>query len=123
RNRKAVVVTARVHPGETNASWMIQGVIDALLADTPIARELCTWIVFKIIPSLNPDGVILGNYRCGLSGEDLNRSWADPSVAKHPTIACAKALLKSLADERLLLFCDLHGHSRKKSTFMYGKTD
>ena len=26
-----------------------------------------------IQPMLNPDGVIIGNYRCGLSGNDLNR--------------------------------------------------
>jgi len=29
--------------------------------------------VFKIVPMLNPDGVIIGNYRCSLVGDDLNR--------------------------------------------------
>lgn len=24
---------------------------------------------------VNPDGVIFGNYRCNLSGKDLNRKW------------------------------------------------
>lgn len=31
--RKAVVLTARVHPGETQASWMLQGVLDFLVSD------------------------------------------------------------------------------------------
>lgn len=31
--------------------------------------------IFKIVPMLNPDGVIHGNYRCSLSGHDLNRKW------------------------------------------------
>lgn len=31
--RKAVILTARVHPGETNASWMMQGVIEYLVSD------------------------------------------------------------------------------------------
>jgi hypothetical protein len=31
--------------------------------------------VFKIIPIINVDGVIFGNYRCSLSGIDLNRTW------------------------------------------------
>ena len=31
--------------------------------------------VFKIVPMLNPDGVVNGNYRCSLSGQDLNRQW------------------------------------------------
>jgi hypothetical protein len=121
RARQVVVLTARVHPGETNASWMVDGVVDALLADSEDARALRSRLVFKVIPCLNPDGVILGNYRCGLSGEDLNRSWASPSALRHPTIAHTKALLRELADaDRLLMFCDLHGHSRKKGTFMYG---
>jgi len=36
--------------------------------------------VFKVIPMLNPDGVIVGNYRCSLSGLDLNRQWQGPSM-------------------------------------------
>jgi murein tripeptide amidase MpaA len=31
--RKAVILTARVHPGETNASWMMHGVIEFLVSD------------------------------------------------------------------------------------------
>ena len=27
---------------------------------------------------INPDGVFLGNYRCGLCGLDLNRQWGEP---------------------------------------------
>ena len=30
-------------------------------------------ILTVIVPMLNPDGVILGNSRCGASGKDLNR--------------------------------------------------
>jgi murein tripeptide amidase MpaA len=29
--------------------------------------------VFKIVPMINPDGVVFGNYRTSLSGKDLNR--------------------------------------------------
>ena len=31
--RKAIILTARVHPGESNASWMMQGVIECLASD------------------------------------------------------------------------------------------
>jgi murein tripeptide amidase MpaA len=31
--------------------------------------------IIKIIPVLNPDGVVHGNYRTSLSGHDLNRKW------------------------------------------------
>ena len=71
--RKAIILTSRVHPGETNASWIMKGVIDFLVSDQPHAVHLRNTFVFKIIPMLNPDGVIVGNYRCSLMGQDLNR--------------------------------------------------
>jgi len=43
---------------------------------------------------LNPDGVILGNSRCGLAGWDLNRVWIDPNKIEHPTIFHTKQLSK-----------------------------
>jgi cytosolic carboxypeptidase protein 2/3 len=66
--RKSVVLTSRVHPGETNASWIMGGIIDLLVGDEDQAKFLRDTFVFKIIPMLNPDGVIVGNYRCSLMG-------------------------------------------------------
>lgn len=34
--------------------------------------------VFKILPMANPDGVVIGNYRGGLSGKDFNREFINP---------------------------------------------
>jgi len=39
--RKAVVLTARVHPGETNASWMMKGFLDFLLSGSKEAKVRC----------------------------------------------------------------------------------
>jgi murein tripeptide amidase MpaA len=62
--KKAVVISARVHPGETVGSWMMKGVIDFLTdPDNEEASLLRDNFVFKIIPMMNPDGVINGNYR------------------------------------------------------------
>ena len=66
--RKAIILTARVHPGESNASYMMKGVIEFLVSDDEKALFLRNNYVFKIIPMLNPDGVIVGNYRCSLVG-------------------------------------------------------
>lgn len=102
-----MVLTARVHPGETNSSWMMKGLLDYLTSNAPDAkvilvlhvsllhlqitntlfdRLLMLWgsflsqllrdtFIFKIVPMLNPDGVIIGNYRCSLAGRDLNRNY------------------------------------------------
>ena len=38
--RKCVVVNARIHPGETNGSWMVQGVLEQLLVPNEKSAEL-----------------------------------------------------------------------------------
>lgn len=63
----------RVHPGESNASWMMKGTLDFLTGSSLDAKILRDNFVFKVVPMLNPDGVINGNYRCSLAGVDLNR--------------------------------------------------
>ena len=74
--RKGVVFTARVHPGESNSSFVMKGILDFLTSNTnPEAAALRRAFVFKIVPMINIDGVIYGNYRCSLSGVDLNRTW------------------------------------------------
>ena len=74
KKRKGTVISARVHPGETVGSWMMKGVLEFLVSNAKEAKQLREKYVFKIIPMLNPDGVIYGNYRCGLAGCDLNRN-------------------------------------------------
>jgi len=103
---------------------MMKGVIDFLVSDSLEAQVLRDNYVFKVVPMLNPDGVINGNYRCSLAGCDLNRRYKYPSPLLHPTIYHVKKLARELAAERpLALYCDLHGHSRRKHVFMYGNSD
>ena len=73
KQRKGVVITSRVHPGESGSSYMMKGIIDYLVGPSLGARILRDNFIFKIIPMLNPDGVINGSTRCSLSGVDLNR--------------------------------------------------
>jgi len=121
KKRKGVVISARAHPGESVGSWMMKGVIDFLTSNSREACLLRENFIFKIIPMINPDGVINGNYRCSLAGCDLNRRWKNPSKTLHPIIHSAKRMIKSFCKEREVeLICDLHGHSRRKNVFMYG---
>jgi murein tripeptide amidase MpaA len=90
KKKKGVILSSRIHPGESNASWMMKGIIDFLVSDNVEAELLRNNFIFKIIPMLNPDGVISGNYRCSLAGCDLNRRWKHPSEVLHPTIYYTK---------------------------------
>lgn len=121
KNRKGIVMTARVHPGESNASWMMKGMLDFLTSESPEAQLLRRNFVFKVVPMLNIDGVINGNYRCNLAGVDLNRHWTTPDKNLHPTIYGTKEMIQRLSQVRQILLCvDLHGHSRKMNIFIYG---
>ena len=40
------------------------GVLEHLISDEPTAKALRRFFVFKIIPMMNPDGVINGKYVC-----------------------------------------------------------
>ncbi|KAH3841440.1 cytosolic carboxypeptidase 1-like [Dreissena polymorpha] len=122
RSRPYIFLSGRVHPGETNASWVMKGTIDFLLSKRPLAAKLRDMYIFKIVPMLNPDGVINGNHRCSLAAEDLNRRWDNPCPRIHPTIYHCKGLLQymQMINKIPLVYCDYHGHSRRKNIFIYG---
>nr|XP_022332474.1 uncharacterized protein LOC111129975 isoform X19 [Crassostrea virginica] len=119
--KKVVVVTARVHPGESQASWMMKGLLDYITSSDHTAHELRNRFIFKVVPMLNPDGVIVGNYRCSLAARDLNRNYRHPRKESFPTVWFTKSMMEKILERHdILLYCDLHGHSRKHNVFMYG---
>ncbi|PAV77532.1 hypothetical protein WR25_02557 [Diploscapter pachys] len=122
--RPIILISARVHPGETNASWIMHGIISMLLTSTsPTVSELREKFVIKLIPMLNPDGVINGSHRCSLSGNDLNRAWDRPNEQRHPEIYHSKAIVQYMVEvlkKPPFVYVDLHGHSRKSNVFLFG---
>lgn len=93
------------------------------MGNHPVARVLRDYLVFKIVPMLNPDGVVLGNYRCSLMGFDLNRHWQEPSPWAHPTLVATKNVLMEMdSSENINLdfYIDIHAHSTLMNGFMYG---
>lgn len=94
---------------------------------------------------INPDGVFLGNNRCNLIGQDLNRSWNIATEFSHPTIFHTKNMLKELDTSEVYNFfqtkvtktlrimsflqsyqidfvLDLHAHTTSTGSFIYGNT-
>lgn len=94
--RPYVVLSSRVHPGESNASWAMRGFLDLITSSSPLAVALRQKVIFKVVPMLNPDGVINGSHRTNLAGLDLNRYWSSPSINTAPTIWHMRALIMSL---------------------------
>eukprot|EP01022_Parablepharisma_sp_SALTPOND_P012542 TRINITY_DN1617_c0_g1_i1.p1 TRINITY_DN1617_c0_g1~~TRINITY_DN1617_c0_g1_i1.p1 ORF type:complete len:972 (+),score=111.72 TRINITY_DN1617_c0_g1_i1:10640-13555(+) len=120
--KSVVIITARIHPGETCGSFMMQGFLRYIISSDPVAISLRNKIIFKIVPMMNPDGVVVGNYRACLSGQDLNRKFSSPDPRLHPEICAIKRLLYELRSQgqKILGYFDLHAHSKKKCVFIYG---
>lgn len=66
--KKYFIITARIHPGETYGSWMMQGFIRFITSNDKSAIDLRDRFIFKIVPMINIEGVILGNHRSCLCG-------------------------------------------------------
>lgn len=93
---RVIIILARSHPGEAPASYVCQGFLEFLIGKHPIANILRENFIFKIIPMVNPDGVFLGNNRCNLIGQDLNRTWHTANEFSHPTLYAIKNMLKEI---------------------------
>jgi|JI9StandDraft_2_1071091.scaffolds.fasta_scaffold1124372_2 cytosolic carboxypeptidase protein 2/3 len=75
---------------------------------------------FHIIPMVNVDGVIYGNFRCDLAGYDLNRAWKNPLEQIHPQIFHIKREISKISDKYQVEMClDLHTHSKEYGSFAY----
>ena len=94
--KQYIVLSARVHPGETPASHMLHGCLDFLLSGDPRAAVLLEKFVFVVVPMLNPDGVVRGHSRADTCGQNLNRCYKDVRADRHPSIYAMRNLLFSI---------------------------
>lgn len=121
KKKKAVIISARVHPGESPSSWMMKGLMDFITGDSYVAKKLRHKFIFKLVPMLNPDGVIVGNTRSSLTGRDLNRQYRTVIRETYPSIWNTKAMIRRLMEDcGVAMYCDMHAHSRKHNVFIYG---
>ena len=119
-SKKAVIMIARQHPGETVGSFVIKGCIDFLLGDSVEAKKLREIYNFYILPMMNPDGVLVGNSRTSFAGCDLNRRWSKPNEIIHPEIYHAKSLIHQAALKQHISFIiDFHGHFGTYNSLFY----
>jgi Zinc carboxypeptidase len=95
KDKKIIFISSRVHPGETPASFVLNGFLNLLLdRKNVIAVTLRKMYVFKIVPFLNPDGVQRGNYRSDTLGHNLNRFYLCPDLKTQPSIYAARELVR-----------------------------
>jgi len=60
------MVIGRQHSGETYSSFVIHGLMNFLVSENEKAARLREQYEWWILPIVNPDGVVIGNYRSNL---------------------------------------------------------
>ncbi len=97
----------RQHPGETMASWWMEGMLRRLLDDSdPVSKSLLEKAVFYVVPNMNPDGGRRGHLRTNAAGANLNREWATPTMERSPEVFLVDQEMREIG----LDFClDVHG--------------
>ncbi|MBN33841.1 MAG: hypothetical protein CMM46_03520 [Rhodospirillaceae bacterium] len=108
----------RQHPGETQASWWMEGFLRRLTdPDDALARSLRERATFNVVPHMNPDGGVLGNLRTNAAGANLNREWQEPSAERSPEVFHVRARMEQTGVDFLL---DVHGDEGLPYNFIAG---
>lgn len=117
-SKRNIWITARQHPGETMAEWLVEGLVNRLLDnDCPTAKALLDKANFYIVPNMNPDGSVRGHLRTNAIGINLNREWQTPSLEKSPEVYhVVNKMLQTGVD----LFYDVHGDEGLPYVFLAG---
>lgn len=103
--RKQIWIICREHPGETPASFVCEGMIQALLK-LPAGKRLREVYGFSFIPILNADGVSNGYYYHNSTGVDLAFDWEDFRSIEARTIQ--EAIIDDIEKGTMRLMINLH---------------
>ena len=116
--KRSIWITARQHPGETMAEWLVEGLLNSLLdEDSATAKLLLEKANFYIVPNMNPDGSVRGHLRTNAVGTNLNREWANPSLEKSPEVF---HVINKMEETGVDLFYDVHGDEALPYVFLAG---
>jgi len=101
-----VLLTCRHHCCEMMASWALEGVVDAVLADTPLGRWFRENVELAAVPFMDKDGVEDGDQGKNRKPHDHNRDYLGESI--YPSVAALKEFVPKWSRGRLRLAIDMH---------------
>ena len=100
------VLTCRHHACEMMASYVLEGIIDEVLADSDAGKWLRDSVEFFIVPMVDKDGVEDGDQGKNRKLRDPNRDYDGDSI--YPSQKAIREQLPKWADGKLRFAMDMH---------------
>lgn len=113
-HKKEIWLIARQHPGEPQAEWYAESLIEELAIASP---ELFEKHTFRVVPNMNPDGTYHGNLRTNKEGNDLNRMWKQNTItmADSPEVFLVHEAMEKIG---VNFFMDIHSDEEIPLAFL-----
>lgn len=93
-DRRAMLVTCRHHAVETMASYLLEGLIEEALSDSPAGRAFRDRFVLYVVPFVDKDGVEKGDQGKNRKPHDHNRDYKPDGI--YPEVRAIMQLSEEL---------------------------
>jgi len=101
-----IVITARHHACESMANYVIEGFLEAVLADTEEGKWFQEKVGLLVIPFVDKDGVEDGDQGKNRKPHDHNRDYKGDSI--YPSVAAIRSFVPTWSKGRLSISMDMH---------------
>lgn len=111
KKKPYVMLVGRQHPPELTGALALIPFSEKVLDNSALSNTFLDKFNVLIVPMINPDGVVNGNWRFNMGGMDLNRDWGPFSQPETQAVLGALGRFKS-GDEDIAFFLDFHSTGR-----------
>jgi hypothetical protein len=117
-----MLITCRHHACESTASYVVEGMLAALLAETDDGKWLRENVEVLVVPFMDKDGVEDGDQGKNRKPRDHCRDYAGESL--YPSVGTLRTLIPEWSAGRLHIALDLHcPGSRGQTIYLVGSPD
>ena len=114
-----ILLTCRHHACESTASYVVEGIMDALLANTDDGKWFQENAEVMVIPFMDKDGVEDGDQGKNRKPRDHNRDYSGKSI--YPSVRTLRSFVPGWSDGRIRIAQDFHCPGCKgKALFQVG---
>ena len=119
KDKPYVVLIGRQHPPEVTGALALMPFVEETLSQDKLSTAFLEKFNLLIVPLVNPDGVVAGNWRFNMGGTDLNRDWGP---FRQPETRAVRDAFKRFetGQDRIAFFLDFHSTWRN---LLYTQTD